>query len=60
MKKTLDWPTICQAGRDLGAAEKTLEKWRERNSVPHKWRLPIIRHLGLSVYAFDDEIEHAQ
>jgi len=45
MKRTtfeLDWPLIEEAADALGVSVKALEKWREREKVPHKWRIPII------------------
>lgn len=40
---TFDWDLIGEIAAALGVQPRTLEKWRERGSVPHKWRLPIIR-----------------
>ena len=39
----LDWSLVKEAARSLGVREKALEKWWQRKSVPHKWRLPLIR-----------------
>lgn len=43
MSTRLDWRLIGRIATSLGVQPRTLEKWRERGSVPHKWRLPIIR-----------------
>ena len=52
---TFDWELVEELARGLGVQELNLEKWRQRKSVPHKWRLPIIRSSGgrVSVDAFD-------
>lgn len=59
-RRSIDWKLIEQSARALGVREKNLEKWRQRKSVPHKWRLPIIRHAGLSIDAFDDFVKVEQ
>ena len=43
VERTLEWKVIEVTARKLGVGEKALEKWRERRSVPHKWRIAIIR-----------------
>ena len=49
----MDWELIAKTALSLGVTKKNLEKWRERKSVPHKWRLRIIREAGLSIDAFE-------
>ena len=49
----VDWELIAKTALSLGVTKKNLEKWRERKSVPHKWRLPIIKEAGLSIDAFE-------
>ena len=50
---SVDWELIAKTALSLGVTKKNLEKWRERKSVPHKWRLPIIKEAGLSIDAFE-------
>jgi hypothetical protein len=38
----LDWDLVDQAAKALGVGKQARRKWRQRNSVPHKWRLPLI------------------
>ena len=56
MNAELDWELIGDVARSLGVRDRALEKWRERKSVPHKWRLPIIRQSEgrISLDAFDN------
>ena len=55
MSTTLDWELVEEIAESLGVLPRTREKWRERGSVPHKWRLPIIRASAgkFSLDAFD-------
>lgn len=52
----VDWTNIDTAARALGVREEALKKWHQRGSVPHKWRLAIIRQTGglISIDAFGD------
>ena len=64
MNRTLDWDVIGEVARSLGVRDSAFQKWKERRSVPHKWRLPIIRNSEgrMSLDAFDgasDESAHA-
>jgi hypothetical protein len=36
-------PLILTIARDLGVSAETLRKWRQRRTVPHHWRLPLLR-----------------
>lgn len=38
-----DWNLIDQAAKALGVGKEARKKWRQRNIVPHRWRLPLIR-----------------
>jgi hypothetical protein len=51
----LDWKAVEEAAQSLGVTAVALKKWRQRGSVPHKWRLPIIRNSDgrISLDAFD-------
>lgn len=55
MNTMFDWDLIGAIAVSLGVGPRALEKWRERGSVPHKWRLPIIRASDgrVSLDAFD-------
>jgi hypothetical protein len=53
-ERAINWELIVETARALGVNEKNIEKWRQRKSVPHKWRLPIIKEAGLSIDAFED------
>jgi len=58
---TLDWELIGNAARALGVRDKNIEKWRQRKSVPHKWRIAIVLQTrGLvPLNAFDRTAEPA-
>lgn len=38
----LDWKLVKTVARNLGVRDKAIEKWWQRKSVPHRWRLPLI------------------
>jgi hypothetical protein len=61
MNTTLDWDAIEKIARELGVRDRAFEKWKERKSVPHKWRLPIIRASGghVSLDAFDGALSES-
>jgi len=40
------WSAIEKAALSLGVRKDSVRKWRERGSVPHRWRLPIIVQTG--------------
>jgi len=56
IKRTLDWDIVDQAAVQLGVPYFTRRKWRQRNNVPYKWRLPLIVHTNGILYAalFDE------
>jgi hypothetical protein len=37
-----NWPLIDLIAQRLGVKIEARRKWRQRNSVPHKWRLALI------------------
>lgn len=39
---SVDWKLIGFIAETLGVEANTVEKWRERKSVPHKWRIRLI------------------
>lgn len=43
---TPDWSVIDRIGRELGVGYRARQKWRQRNCVPHKYRLAIIQATG--------------
>jgi len=38
----IDWDLIERLAQELGVTKHATAKWRQRQSVPHKWRLPIV------------------
>lgn len=49
------WEMIDRAAAALGVKPDNRRKWRERKSVPHRWRLPLIRETGGALSADDLE-----
>lgn len=52
------WETIDRLGANLGVGDEARRKWRERGSVPHRWRLPLMEAAfaaGTSLSARDFE-----
>jgi len=50
---------IERLAREIGASGPVRRKWRERRSVPHRWRLPLLeaaekRGIEIDRAAFDD------
>jgi hypothetical protein len=39
----LDWEVVEDVATSLGVGPHALKKWRWRRSVPHRWRIPIIK-----------------
>lgn len=54
-KQTDIWGMIDRAAAALGVKADNRRKWRERKSVPHRWRLPLIRETGGALSADDLE-----
>jgi len=43
MKKTdYEWDLILRAAESLGVSRQARAKWRQRQSVPHRWRPSIV------------------
>jgi hypothetical protein len=42
----IDWDLIEQLAQELGVTKHATAKWRQRKTVPHKWRLPIVLKSG--------------
>lgn len=38
----INWDLIEKLAQELGLTKYATAKWRQRKSVPHKWRLPIV------------------
>ena len=53
----LDWDLIEELARKIGVPYTNYKKWRHRDSVPHKWRYPLILASG-GVLNINDFIEH--
>ena len=49
----IDWSLIDKAARALGVSEAARRKWRQRGSVPHKWRIALIQQTAGAVTAND-------
>lgn len=46
MQKNLDWELVERIAGELGVTPHACAKWRQRNSIPHKWRLSIVLKSG--------------
>lgn len=42
----LDWSVVDRIGRDLGVSYRARQKWKQRNCVPHKYRIAMIQATG--------------
>ena len=40
------WALVDRCAAELGILPETRRKWRERNGVPHRWRLPLLQQFG--------------
>jgi hypothetical protein len=47
------WMQIEAIAERLGVKPEARRKWRERGSVPHRWRLPILQ-AGAGIISADD------
>ena len=54
MKNGFDWDTVerLAIGR-LGVTKGAFAVWRTRNSVPHRYRLPLVIHSAGAITADD-------
>jgi hypothetical protein len=48
-----NWALIDLIAQRLGVKTEARRKWRQRNSVPHKWRLALILASGGALSAND-------
>lgn len=55
MSETLDWTILDRIGQALGVNRSARQKWRQRQHIPHKYRLPIISATGGVISAHDFE-----
>jgi hypothetical protein len=53
MDHTSKWHHIDAIAERLGVKLGTRRKWRQRGSVPHRWRLPILQASGGVILADD-------
>jgi hypothetical protein len=53
MDHTSKWHHIDVIAERLGVKLGTRRKWRQRGSVPHRWRLPILQASGGVILADD-------
>jgi hypothetical protein len=64
MDHTSKWHHIDVIAERLGVKLGTRRKWRQRGSVPHRWRLPILQASGGVILADDftasDKLGRAQ
>jgi hypothetical protein len=47
------WAHIDAIAERLGVKIEARRKWRQRGSVPHRWRLPILQASGGVILADD-------
>jgi len=40
--KLPDWDFINSLAKAQGVSAEARKKWRQRGSVPHRWRLPLL------------------
>jgi hypothetical protein len=45
-KKAIDWELVERAALQLGVSQFAIDKWRQRQSIPHKWRPQLVIHTG--------------
>lgn len=41
-KKAIDWELVERAALQLGVSQFAIDKWRQRQTIPHKWRPQLI------------------
>lgn len=57
--KMLNWDQIEAIAERIGVPYNNYKKWRHRDSVPHKWRYPLILASG-GTMSIKDFIDHDQ
>jgi len=53
----LNWDQIEEFAKKIGVPYTNYKKWRHRNSVPHKWRYPLIM-VSSGLLSINDFIVH--
>ena len=48
---------IDRAAEAIGVSRESRKKWRQRNHVPHRWRLPLITQTG-GLLSVNDFVNH--
>lgn len=43
-KSIIDWSIIDRIANALGVSYDARAKWRQRNHIPHKWRIHLINN----------------
>lgn len=43
-KPIIDWQVVCAIAEKLGVSYDARAKWRQRNHIPHKWRILLINN----------------
>jgi hypothetical protein len=41
-KPAIDWDIVERAALQLGVSQFAIDKWRQRQTIPHKWRPHLI------------------
>lgn len=49
----IDWTVVDRIAATLGVSYRARQKWKQRATVPHRWRLPLIQATG-GVISADD------
>jgi len=53
----LDWDLIDQAAQVLNVGKEARKKWRQRRSIPHRWRIAILKQTNGKVSVFEEPQE---
>ena len=53
----LDWDLIDQAAQVLNVGKEARKKWRQRRSIPHRWRIAILKQTNGKVSVFEESQE---
>ena len=43
-KRTINWDLVEEAALQLGVSRFAVDKWRQRQTIPHKWRPHLVIH----------------
>jgi hypothetical protein len=41
-KSVIDWDLVETTAQKLGVSQFAIDKWRQRQTIPHKWRPHLI------------------